>query len=337
MSHRGYLRVLWFGVFTAACSTVRVQVPVMRPAEINLRGKSELVIGELQGPSNEKMTMLLKNAISDSGRFKLVNRTHLDQILAELALSQSDLADTDNQKKLGKLMSGSIMLVGTIERSDYEENVDVRDETCTKRENKKEVKYPCVRHTRTGNAQVAVGFDVIDIETAENLKAKRLTCTRSSTTQEYDNDPPRIDGEQLLESCHAQVVAEFMKAIAPWQDYVSAPFQKDSDVPMLELGISYAQRGEWKDAIQKFREGVEFAGSQPGLAAETVAKAHWDLGLAYEYTFQFDEAEAEVKKAYDMSGNDDYLSELNNIKRLREERRKLLEQLGESETQDGGI
>ena len=314
---------------TTACSTVHVRVPIMRPAEINLRGKSELVIGAIDGPASSEINSMLKDSIVSSGRFKLVDRQHLDKVMQELSLSQSDLASTDSRRKLGKLMTGSIMLVGRVERDDYDEQTSVNKETCSKQVNKKSVQYPCTRRTRAGNANFAVGFDVIDIETGENLKPKRLSCKRSDSKSAVAGPPAAIDGRSLLDSCHREAVTSFMKAIAPWQDFVNAPFLKDGDVPPLEQGINYAQRGEWTDAIEKFRSAVEFVGSKPGLEADIIAKAHWDLGLAYEYTFRFPEAIEEIKKAYDMTSNTQFLAEIDNVKRLQQEQEKLKEQTGE--------
>jgi hypothetical protein len=71
----------------AGCSTVTVRVPVMRPAEINLRGKQDLVIGDVNGPDATQIHNLLKDAVVRSGHFKLVSREHMDQVLAELQLS----------------------------------------------------------------------------------------------------------------------------------------------------------------------------------------------------------------------------------------------------------
>ncbi len=330
------LSAMAIGLAAFGCSTVTIRVPVTRPAEINLRGKDELVIAEITGPNNAQINGLLKDGISNSGRFKLVDRQNLDKVMAELSLSVSDLADTESRKKLGKLMVGSIMLVGAVERNDYNETTERRRQTCTRRRNKKIEKYPCTHHYRNGTASVAINFDVIDVETGENLKPKRVTCEKSKQTMAIDNPPAQIDGQGMLDTCNRSTVAEFMKAIAPWQDYVSAPFLKDGDVPQLEQGISYAQRGEWDDAIEKFEAALEFVSSLPDVDAAVVAKVHWDLGLAYEYTFQFDKAIAEVKKAYDMTLDDDFLAELPKIKKLRSDQEKLKDQLGDPAAEGGG-
>ena len=89
-------------LFISGCSTVGVKVPVLRPAEINLKGKKELVIGEMSGRQANKMSAYVKQKAVDSGYFKVIDRKHLAKVMAELKLSTSDLVDSDSRKKLGK-------------------------------------------------------------------------------------------------------------------------------------------------------------------------------------------------------------------------------------------
>jgi tetratricopeptide (TPR) repeat protein len=207
-----------------------------------------------------------------------------------------------------------------------------------------------VDHFREGLATVSAGFDVLDIATGENLKPKRVSCTRKDLRQFTDHNPPQglitdiirastgneepskappLDGQRMHDSCLDEVVFNFMKAISPWQEIVDAPFVKDSDVPQLELGINYAQQGQWQEALAKFEEALAKSQSQSDIDQDTLAKVYWDLGLAYEYTSQFDGAENAIKKAFEISKEEDYLAELKNIQRLREEHQRLLEQTGE--------
>ena len=317
----------------AGCSTVTVRVPVIHPAEINLHGKSELVIGTVTGPTASQVSALLKDRIVSSGHFKLIDHSHLNSVLAELQLSASDLANPDSRRRLGKLMTGSILLAGNVERSDYHENMTRYQATCvTKSVNGKGAKYACTSFQRTGKVSVAVNFDLIDIATSEDLKSKRVVCERTSTTNATDATPAAIDSRALLDSCMSQVVDTFMRAIAPWMGYAQVRFIKDSDLPPLEMGINYAKRGLWDDAIKEFKAAIEEADSQPDLDVDTAAKAYWDLGLAYEYTDVFDKAKENVKKAYEMTQDDSYLNEVSHIARREREQERLKEQTTGGET-----
>jgi tetratricopeptide (TPR) repeat protein len=314
-------------LFLFGCSTVGVKVPVMRPAEINLKGKNELVVGRMSGRKADKMNAYVKQKAVDSGYFKVIDRKHLDRVMAELKLSTSDLVDTDSRKKLGKLMTGSVLIMGNILDYNYTEDMSREVRECTKKVKKKVYKYRCTRYYRKGTAVVRASFDIVDIETGETLRSKALEGKRSYATSATNEQPAGIDSNLLLDTCMKIVATDLIRAIAPWKDIVTAKFKKDGDLPMMETGIIYAQAGLWDDALSQFKSAVEMADTNPDISPKVAALAHWNLGLAYEYTAQFDDAEASVKKAFALSSNADYLRELKNIEKRKSENKKLRQQL----------
>jgi len=314
-------------LFLAGCSTVGVKVPVTRPAEINLKGKKELVIGDISGRESAKLSAYVKQKAIESGYFKVIDRKHLKKVLAELKLSTSDLADTNSRKELGKLMTGSVLIMGNVLDYKYNETLDREKRECTKRVNNKIYKYTCTSYYRKGTAVMRASFDVIDIETGETLRSKTLESKRSDSTSATNEQPARIDRGPLLETCVKEVATNLMRAIAPWKEMVTANFKKDGDLPMMESGISYAQAGLWNDDMTQFQSAVEMADSNADISPKVAAVAYWNLGLACEYTGKFDEAETCIKKAFALSSDDDYLLELKNIERLKSDQKKLREQL----------
>jgi Curli production assembly/transport component CsgG/Tetratricopeptide repeat len=314
-------------LFLFGCSTVGVKVPVMRPAEINLKGKKELVVGQISGREAKKMSAYVKQKAVDSGYFKVIDRKHLDKVMAELKLSTSDLADTSNRKELGKLMTGSVLIMGNMLDYKYTEDMTRETNECTKTVKKKVYKYKCTSYYRKGNAVVRASFDVVDIETGETLRSKALESKRTDSTSATNETPAKIDRNLLLDTCMQEVATKLMRAIAPWKEMVTANFKKDGDLPMMETGISYAQAGLWDDALVQFESATEMADTNPDISPNVAAVAYWNLGLACEYTGQFDEAESCIKKAFALSSDDDYLKELKNIETLKSDKKKLREQL----------
>lgn len=303
---------------TLACATVTVRVPVVRPAEIDLHGKNELVINGISAPiammpAANEINDRLKNAVVDCGRFKVVDRQHLERLNAERSPSATERSR----------LTGSIMVFGRLEKSGYVEKVSSNKDVCTRTSGEKEVNYPCTRNERVGQADVTVAFDVVDVQTGENLKAKRLVCTERRSMVANDAKPAPIEGRALIEVCNERVVQDFVKAIAPWEDVVAATFLRDRELPSLEVGINYAKQGEWGDAIDRFKVAVDMASGNAELTPSVVAKTHWDLGLAYEFSAQFDRAMAEVKLAYDLTQDEDFLQEISNIKTLKSDQQRL--------------
>src|ERR1700737_4796767 len=89
-------------VLVCACGTVAVRVPVMKPAEINMAPYQSVAIGEMTGAGNRPMSDSLEEALVNTNRFTVVDRQHMSQLMGELRLSSSDLADPSAAAKLGK-------------------------------------------------------------------------------------------------------------------------------------------------------------------------------------------------------------------------------------------
>jgi tetratricopeptide (TPR) repeat protein len=124
------------------------------------------------------------------------------------------------------------------------------------------------------------------------------------------------------------VIARFMKAIIPHTEYMEANFQKDGDLPQLEGGIGYAQRGDWKQAQETFNAAVQDAEKNVKLKSGQVAKCYWNLGLSYEYAGDYDKANGMINKAYKLTNDTNMLNELDNVKRLQADSKRLADQIG---------
>ncbi|MBF0530485.1 MAG: tetratricopeptide repeat protein [Deltaproteobacteria bacterium] len=96
---------------------------------------------------------------------------------------------------------------------------------------------------------------------------------------------------------------------------------------MLEKGIEQARAGLWDQAVVLFNQAVAASTADPGIKPKAAARAHWDLGLAYEYTGRFDEAYSEIRKAYELTNEPEYGQELMNVKKMKEEKEELKKQL----------
>ncbi len=326
ISARSILQLIAVAMLTSACSTVRILVPVMRPAEVNLRGKSEIVLGEFTGPQADAIESRVKEAIAASKYLTLLGR---DQ----------------------KSNAMSVLLTGRVDTNQALENPWQENAQCQVGSGNNKQYIPCTHHHRRMTATVGFGFDLVDNQTGMNIKPKRLECTRMEETHFTDTNPvnnngivglvraikgtegpnraPPIDGSRMLADCHDEVAARLMRTIAPWEDHVIALFRKDGKLPQLEMGIEYAKVGDWNSAIARFSDAQKMADSTPGLNQNTIGKVYWDLGMAYLYTSRFDEAVKAMQHAYEVTHDAEYLKELGTVEQMKRDREKLLEQTSE--------
>ena len=311
-------------ILVSGCSTVKVPMQVTHPAEICMTKYKAIAIGDIDGNLGRYFGDGLKNNLVESDRFKVVDRSRMNQIMAELNMSQSDLSDSKKRLKLGKMMCASAMIAGHTE-GNYKEELTYENRKCG---NKKDGYYNCKYYTRTGVYSTSGSVDVIDIETGEIIRSKVLNAKKSDYNNSYSNEgkPASIDRDSLTLSATTSNVDSFLKAIAPWTEIVQAPFITDGDIPELERGINQIKIGDSAQAITTFANAAKAAEANPEIDPETIAIAYFNLGLAYNFTFDFNAAIDAFKKAYALDSDDDYLNWLKTAKCHKADHKKLLAQ-----------
>ena len=315
--------IIWLVCFLiSGCSTVKVPINVTHPAEINMSKYKQIAISTIDGNMSRIFIDDLKSRIIDSGRFTLVDRNRLDEIMHELRLSNSDLAQSDKAAKLGNLLPATAIITGRID-GDYKEKTESSNATCYK----DKVKYSCTNYTRSGKFNTSGSMDVIDVSTGEIVKSKRLANSCENNTSATDETPPSIDRDELVGNCLNQGLNAFFKAISPWSELVNVPFRKDGDIPNLEFGINKAKIGDMDGAIATFQKAIKDSEMNPNVKPKVIANAYWDLGLALQYSDKFDRAAEAFKKSYILEPSDECMSELKHCEVLRSEKRKLDDQM----------
>lgn len=316
-----FLSLIGSLIFISGCGTVKVPVKVTHPAEINMAQYKQIAISNIKGNMGQAFSDGLKSRLIESGRFKVVDRNRMNQIMKELKLSQSDLTDSGSTIKLGKLMSASALIAGHTE-GNYKETRSRKRRKCYK--DKKE--YSCTTYYRKGIFSSSGSIDVIDVQTGEIIRSKVLNASRKISTRATDATPPYIDRGALARAANSDNLKKFMKAITPWNETVMAPFKTDGSIPDLERGVNIAKIGELNDAVKIFQFAAKAAEGNAKIKPKSIAKAYWNLGLAYEYSYNYDKAIVAFKKAYALSPKDEYSIEIENAKKLKAEKKKLDEQ-----------
>jgi len=240
-----------------------------------------------------------------------------------LQLSASDLADPNNASKLGKQITANALIFGNVDER-YKE--DRADEGFTDKQNVRHM-----IHKIRGEVTVNATFKVTDVSTGALIVAKTFEERRDDSNTGIDAAPSPIDREGLTKEARRAILKRFLFAIVPHKEYLDANFFTEGDLPQLETGIGYARRGDWKKAQDTFNDAIQAAERNPKIKTSVVGKAYWNLGLSYEYAGEYAKASEMIDKAYKLTGEGDMLAELDNIKRLEEEAKKLAEQTGRAE------
>jgi tetratricopeptide (TPR) repeat protein len=89
------------------------------------------------------------------------------------------------------------------------------------------------------------------------------------------------------------------------------------------MGNGFAKTGSWDEALDSYQTAVD---QMQRMGAETRYMALFNMGIAYEYTNQFDEARRALKEAYALEQDDMILQEIQHVSYREREYAQLVQQ-----------
>jgi len=315
-------------VFCACATAAPIRVPVFRPAEIDMTPYKSVAVAELRGRADKVLTRSLEEALVASNHFQVVDEQRTAAALSELKLTFADLGNPEQAAKLGKVLGQSALIYGDADES-------YREETSDEHIKPEKEGPPTTIHKLFGELTVRATFRILDLSTGRFVVARTYEERRSDVSRGVERRPDPIDRRSLARSARAAVVERFLRAVVPYQEFVTADFRKDRDLPQLEAGIGFAERGDWQKAQDSFGAAVAQVEKNPDPDRKKLAEAYWDLGLSYEYAGDYDKASQTLRKAYDLTKDKKMLQELDAIQQLREESRRVAASGGVPEVASG--
>ncbi len=291
------------------------RVPVLRPAEINLSGTRKIAVGHFDGRGGNEIADRLSAQLVAGGYFEVMNRDSVGRLLNEKNLNLLGLLSAINPESASgfrKALNVDIIATGRVKTYDYSQSV-------VEGQAKDKAGKDVTTFTKKGSATVTVDFKIMNLASGEVLASKTFTQTSTGETTSQGSRPPDPDRNALLGRSSNAVVTAFVKRIAPYWDSVTVTFAKnEAKIPEIENGINFAKAGQWDNAQEQFQAAT--------LKHPADQAAWYNLGLAYEYTYQFDKAEDALKKAGAIKPCKPCIKEISNVRRLAADRKRLEEQ-----------
>ncbi len=321
-----------------ACGGTMVNVQRTMPAEVNLSGYTRVAIGGASGQGGEELVADITQALFDTKRFEVLDRAHLRELMKEQDLSASGAISDDTAVSIGNMIGSAALLIGEVSDYNYNERLDTRRQTCVRKERLAGCKgtskkctvnknYPCVKYTRVAKASLRAAFKLLDTTTGKVLAVKNLDANKSQTRNATDSQPaPFNSREPWLASCREEVVASFMKVIAPYKVNIRVELLDDGDLPELEMGNNMAKIGNWQKAIGHYNDAVAKAGGNPDISPEVKAKAHYNLGIGLGYSGRYNDGIGQLETAYGLDPDEKIQAQVQKIKKFKEDAARLAEQ-----------
>ncbi len=337
----------------AACGAPSIRVPITRPADIYLKEPRKVLITNLNGSGGQQFASALTRQLVESGKFEVLDRARLEQKLME---SNPKLQPTATQALTGTLLDrydrkGKNRLLGREGLESVLRAVDtnlvgpdkqtiaaemaklvgggylISGEMTELTYNKKDSKGSLTKDSKgkihqnfimQATATAAATIQIVNLSTGAIVASKNIMKTAEKTTQAQDTSPPEPDKNELLRQAVNSAAADFVRLITPHVEYVNVQFAKtEPKLPETEQGINLARSGLWPEAAEQFNAAVKKSPNQG---------TWWNLGIAYEYSYKFTDAESAFKEASKLGKCDKCNWEMHNVRMLAENMKKLQEQ-----------
>jgi hypothetical protein len=303
-------------MIAAGCAGPTARVPVMRPAAVNLSGMNQIAGGHIEGRGGRLIANILSEELLETNYFEVMNPGGLGRVLEESNLDLINLIrliNPDTAAQFRDLLGVDIIATGKVIDFTYTQS-DTWSERKTGKDGEEHQTF-----YKKGRGVVTTSFRITNLSDGNIVFSRTISRVAEATTHAQDEWPRDPDERALLTEAAYAAVASFVREIAPHSEYVTVRFAKN-ETKLLEMenGINYARAGQWWNAMEQFEAAVRKEPSNQG--------AWYNLGLAYEYTFQFNEAESAFKKASSIKPCKQCVYEINNMRRLAAERERLEEQ-----------
>lgn len=354
------LSVFVLALLSIGCSTMKVPAKVTHPAEVNMTSHKKIAVMDIAGNYGDSFRDAIKARLSSSGQFEVQNCASnirmvetteevtttspkkLNKVGKAIAIAgilssgQANLSGASNTRKHTVTKKVAVkelpeecklenLVVSAFVKGNYngkfQTNLESSKATCKKDDKE----YACFSYKRTGSVSIEGSIDVVNTETGGIIATKQIRDVCSDSSWSKESKPREIDERGLKNTCVNRNATLFARTLTPWTETVMVAYQKDGDLPQLEQGIKLVELGRYEKAIEIFSAAIKDA-ERNNLKPKIIAKAYWNLGLAYEYSWQFQNALDTFDKGYLVHSDKKFLKEIANTENLKAKREKLLKQ-----------
>jgi hypothetical protein len=268
--------------FVLACvcgctTTNQVSDTYMRPAEINMVGRKTVVLEAVKGQGQNRggadiVTSRLKQALLGKG-FTVLDRDSMDAKAREEFFGDGQTAE---------VVSAAVLIRGTLLQNNFS--------TETERSTRTKDGYQYNVYRTIGTAMAEVGFDVVDLGSTKVITSASVKSSEKRASDWYTGGAPQIDSSPAFSACYEDVVAQFMRKIAPYQVNVNYSVYPVKEAPRSNAGVSLLQANRPGEAYEEFNAALETARNQPELKPKVLGLLTHNMAVAKERAGEFEEA-----------------------------------------------
>lgn len=272
--------------------TIPVTIP--HPPEFNMTVK-RVAFGGISGPCSDMLADKIQNVFI-SNNVEVIDREHLNQIMAEHNFQTSDYADPRTASHLGKIVGAAALVFVRVDECNPER---------THLNNTQNLFNGQTQTTFISKTRISLeaSIQTDDLTTGKVMEAKTLKSApdqEASSPQGYPEFPPvDVVRDTAMQSVAQQVYQLFF----PWTQQVQLPFYSDKDCGLREE-FDLFKRGDHEGALKLSLSNLDQCKAGRKTKEKTLARAYYDAGVAYFAAGDYQDAQTYLHQAMESKGAD---------------------------------
>ena len=248
----------------------KITVNLTHPPKLGLNLK-KLALGPPNGACAEEIADGLSSTLVSRG-VEVVDRQHLQTILAEHRFNLSGFVDSASAVELGKLLGPSALVFVKVTRCKAEQKKTYKDYKTTQGK--------LIRHHYATTAMHIRGtFQTVDLATGKIFVASPLTIDREDTNNSDEGWPEFPSEDIVRDQAIKGAVFEASTFLVPWREQKALYFFNDKECD-LNQAYSALKANDIPGALERSEQNLTVCKDASKLKNNTLAHAYYNAGLA---------------------------------------------------------
>ncbi len=214
---------------------------------------------------------------------EVLDRQHLDSILAEHKFSLSGYVDSSQAAELGRMLGSGVLLFLNVTRCETKQDPTYRDED---RGKKGRVRI----YISTTKADLKGSLQVVDLTTGKILKKYQFAASPSRKNEAEGGRPEYPDENDVLDAAIADVVHDQIERLFfSWTERQDLIYYDDKQCGMKQA-YQALKAGDAAGALKASIDNVEACKTNPEIKPKHLGRAYYNLGMSYFVAGEYDKA-----------------------------------------------
>jgi tetratricopeptide (TPR) repeat protein len=264
-----------------------IPVTLSHPASLGLQAK-RVAFGPASGPCSDQVIDMLTEDFVQSG-VEVMDRQHLDAVLAEHDFNMSAYVDRNGAAELGKILGPAALVFVRGQRCTHEKKSLYQD-----RQNySREVVRVFISRTQfffRGSVQT------VDLATGRIFAATTVESSPSLQNESETGIPEFPSEFDLQDGALRQATGTIHRMFFPWSEQRNLIFFDDDDCN-LKQAYQYIKAGDAEGALRSSLRNLEDCRARTDLKPKTLGHAYYNVGMSQYVIGDYEKAIGALREA----------------------------------------